>query len=105
MSQASPPSRRLPLNRADTSVSPLELFFDLVFVFGLTQVTELMAHKPPAESLIRGVLVLALLWASWAGYAWLCNTVSTDAGAVRFVLLVAMVAMLWLALAIPEAFD
>jgi low temperature requirement protein LtrA len=76
-----------------------------VFVFALTQVTELMADDATGESLLRGVLLLGLLWASWAGYAWLCNTVSADAGVVRLVLLVAMAAMLWLALSIPEAFD
>src|SRR5262245_825403 len=105
MSQAAPRPRRLPLNPADTAVTPLELFFDLVFVFALTQVTELMAHDTSGESLLRGVLVLGLLWASWAGYAWLCNMVSADSGAFRTVLLIAMAAMLWLALSIPEAFD
>ena len=76
-----------------------------MFVFALTQVTELMAHDATGESLLRGVLMLGLLWASWAGYAWLCNMVSADAGVVRLVLLIAMAAMLWLALSIPEAFD
>jgi low temperature requirement protein LtrA len=76
-----------------------------VFVFALTQVTELMAHDATGESLLRGVLMLGLLWASWAGYAWLCNMVSVDACVVRLVLLIAMAAMLWLALSIPEAFD
>jgi low temperature requirement protein LtrA len=90
------------LNAEDTRVSPLELFFDLVFVFALTQVTVLMAEDLGAESLLRGVLVLGLLWASWAGYAWLCNVVSADG--VRTVLLTSMAAMLALALAIPEAF-
>ncbi|CAI9400643.1 low temperature requirement protein A [Nocardioides sp. T2.26MG-1] len=91
------------LNAADTRVSPLELFFDLVFVFALTQVTVLMADDLGAESVLRGVLVLGMLWASWAGYAWLCNVVSADG--VRTVLLTSMAAMLGLALAIPEAFD
>ena len=91
------------LNAEDTRVSRLELFFDLVFVFALTQVTVLMAEDLGPESLLRGALVLGLLWASWAGFAWLCNVVSADA--VRTVLLASMAAMLALALAIPEAFD
>lgn len=83
MTEAAPGPRWLPLNPADTAVTPLELFFDLVFVFALTQVTELMAHDATGESLLRGVLMLGLLWASLAGYAWLCNMVSADAGVVK----------------------
>lgn len=105
MAQASSRPRRLPLNPADASVTPLELFFDLVFVFALTQVTAFMAEDLSGQTLVRGVLVLALLWWAWTGYAWLCNVVSADAGAVRLVLLAAMTAMFVLALAIPEAFD
>jgi low temperature requirement protein LtrA len=105
MTQASSRPRRLPLNPADASVTPLELFFDLVFVFALTQVTAFMAEDVSGQSLVRGVLVLVLLWWAWTGYAWLCNVVSADAGAVRVVLLTAMAAMFVLALTIPEAFD
>ena len=54
-------------------VAPLELFFDLVFVFALTQVTLLMAEHPTWEGLGQGMLVLAALWWAWAAYAWLTN--------------------------------
>jgi low temperature requirement protein LtrA len=87
------------------AVTPLELFFDLVFVFGLTQVTALMVHDLSGEGLVRGLLVLGLLWWSWTGYAWLGNVVRADEGAARAAMLAAMAAMLVLALAIPEAFD
>ena len=99
--------RRLRIEAADedASVTPLELFFDLVFVFGLTQVTALMADDLTAHGLIRGLLVLGLLWWSWVGYSWLGNVVRADEGAVRFVMLAAMATMFVLALAIPEAFD
>jgi low temperature requirement protein LtrA len=89
----------------DASVTPLELFFDLVFVFGLTQVTALMAENLSAQGLVRGLLVLGLLWWSWVGYAWLGNVVRADEGAARLALLGAMAAMLVLALTIPEAFN
>jgi low temperature requirement protein LtrA len=89
----------------EASVTPLELFFDLVFVFGLTQVTSLMASDPTARGLIRGVLVLSVLWWSWVGYAWLGNVVRADEGAARLAMLAAMAAMFVMALAIPEAFD
>jgi low temperature requirement protein LtrA len=89
----------------DARVSPIELFFDLVFVFALTQVTSLMAADLTGRGVLRGVLILGLLWWSWVAYAWLCNVVRVDEGAARLALLIAMIAMFVLALAIPEAFD
>lgn len=89
----------------DARVTPLELFFDLVFVFALTQVTALMADDLSARGLIRGILILGLLWWSWTGYAWLANVIRADEGAARLALLAAMCVMFVLALAIPEAFD
>ena len=50
----------------DASVTPLELFFDLVFVYALTQVTALMADDPSGEGVLHGMIVLALFW--WAGW-------------------------------------
>ncbi|QBJ96944.1 low temperature requirement protein A [Rhodococcus sp. ABRD24] len=87
------------------SVSPLELFFDLVFVFALTRVTDLIADDPSGRTLLHGVLVMAVLWWSWVGYSWLANLVRADEGAVRVVMLAAMSAMFIVALTIPEAFD
>ncbi len=98
------PSRLVPLG-ADDRVTPLELFFDLVFVFALTQVTALMAADLTGRGVVRGMLLVGLLWWSWTGYAWLCNVVVADEGAVRAALFAAMGAMFVLALAIPEAFD
>ena len=89
---------------AEAKVSPLELFFDLVFVFALTQVTQFMADQPTFAGLGRGMLVLALVWWAWSGYAWLTNAVDPDAALARVVMFVAMAAMLVLALAVPEAF-
>ncbi len=87
------------------SVTPLELFFDLVFVFAITQVSALMAADLTGRGVLRGLLVLGLLWWSWVGYAWLGNVVRADEGAPRMVLLAAMTTMFVLAVAIPEAFD
>jgi len=85
-------------------VTPLELFFDLVFVFAITQVTGLLAADPTWQGLGRGVLVLAALWWSWAAYAWLTNTTNPDEGIVRLAMLAAGAAMLVVSLAVPEAF-
>lgn len=85
-------------------VTPLELFFDLVFVFAFTQVTTLWLDDVSWSGLGRGLLVLAVLWWAWASYAWLTNTVDADAGIVVAVMFVAIGAMFIAALAVPEAF-
>jgi low temperature requirement protein LtrA len=85
-------------------VTPLELFFDLVFVFGFTQVSTLMSDDPTWSGLGNGLLILAALWWAWVGYAWLTNFVDPDEGAVRGAMLVAIIAMFVAALAVPDAF-
>ncbi|MEU2001084.1 low temperature requirement protein A [Rhodococcus sp. NPDC019627] len=87
------------------SVSTLELFFDLVFVFAITGVTGFMADDPTGVNLLRGSLVIAVLWWSWVGYAWICNLVRADEGVVRVVMFGAMGGVFITALTIPEAFD
>jgi low temperature requirement protein LtrA len=86
------------------AVTPLELFFDLVFVFAITQVTKLLTQEPTWHGVIRGSLVLAAIWWAWTGYAWLTSTLDVDEGPVRLMMLAAMAAMLGVALAVPEAF-
>jgi low temperature requirement protein LtrA len=86
------------------TATTLELFFDLVFVFALTQITGLMAHEMSAEGLLRGVLLIAVVWWCWVGYSWLSNVVKADEGWARVTMLVAMGAMFLVALAIPESF-
>jgi low temperature requirement protein LtrA len=86
-------------------VTPLELFFDLVFVFGFTQVTTVLSDDPTWGGLGHGLLILAALWWAWAAYAWLTNTVDPGEDAVWGAMLFAMAAMFVAALAVPEAFD
>jgi low temperature requirement protein LtrA len=90
--------------REGERVTPLELFFDLVFVFAFTQVTSLMSENPTWEGLGQGVLVLALLWWSWVGYAWFTSVLDPEEGAIRLVVFAVMAAFLIAALCIPEAF-
>ena len=85
-------------------VTPLELFFDLVFVFGFTQVSTVWWDNPTWSGLGHGLLILAALWWAWAAYAWLTNTVDPEVGAVWGAMLVAMGAMFVAALAVPDAF-
>jgi low temperature requirement protein LtrA len=93
------------LRGEDERVTPLELFFDLVFVLALTQCTALMAREGSWQGLVRGLLVLGILWWSWVGYAWLTSVVDPEEGTVRLVMFAAMAALLVCALCVPRAFD
>jgi low temperature requirement protein LtrA len=90
--------------RSEERVTPLELFFDLVFVFAITQVTSLVSREPTWQGLGKGVLVLVLLWWAWAAYAWLTSTVDPEEGIVRLAMFGAMAAMLVASLSVPGAF-
>jgi low temperature requirement protein LtrA len=90
--------------REDERVTPLELFFDLVFVLAITQCTTLMSHHPTWSGLAQGLLVLGVLWWSWVGYAWLTSVIDPEEGAVRLVMFAAMAAFLIVSLCVPEAF-
>ena len=90
--------------RSEKRVIPLELFFDLVFVFALTQVTALMSDDPTWQGLGRGMLLLAALWWAWGAYAWLTNEIEADDDLPRLAMFTSMTAMLIAALAVPNAF-
>ncbi len=83
---------------------PLELFFDLVFVLAFTQCTALMAGEPTWVGVARGMLLLAVLWWAWVGYAWLTSVIDPEEGAVRLVMFVAMAGLIVAALCGPAAF-
>jgi low temperature requirement protein LtrA len=86
-------------------VSTLELFFDLVFVFTITQLTAVLSNDPTPRGLLRVVLMLGVIFWMYGGYAWMTNAVATDRAARRLLLLGGMAGFLVLALAIPRAFS
>jgi low temperature requirement protein LtrA len=90
--------------REGERVTPLELFFDLVFVLAITQCTALMSHHPSWPGIAQGLLVLGILWWGWVGYAWLTSVIDPEEGAVRLVIFAAMAALLIVSLCVPEAF-
>ncbi len=90
--------------RENERVTPLELFFDLVFVLALTQVTALVSATPTWEAMLKGMLVLGMLWWSWVGYAWLTSVVDPEEGTVRLVMFAAMAGLLVAAICVPGAF-
>lgn len=85
-------------------VTSLELFFDLMFVFAITQVSGLVSAHATWVGLLQGLAILAVLWFAWTGYAWLGNTANAEEGVMRVMLLSAMAAMLIASLAVPHAF-
>src|SRR6476659_11227182 len=88
----------------EQEVTPLELFFDLVFVFAITQVSSFVSDDATWTHLSEGLAILAVLWWAWVSYAWLGNTAGSDEGAMRVVLLAAMGPLLVVSLAVPGAF-
>jgi low temperature requirement protein LtrA len=90
--------------REEETVTPLELFFDLVFVLAITQCTALMSSEPTWEGLAKGILVLGVLWWSWVGYSWLTSVLDPEEDAVRLGIFVAMAGLLVVGLCVPEAF-
>jgi low temperature requirement protein LtrA len=102
------PSTRVATEGGDSyeqRVTLLELFFDLVFVFALTQVTGFLADHLSWVGMLQGAALLAVLWSSWAVYSWLTNAVpAEEAISGRLVIFTAMAAMFVVSLAVPGAF-
>jgi low temperature requirement protein LtrA len=93
------------IESGEVRVSSLELFFDLVFVFTITQLTSVLAHRPDGESLLQIFLMLSAIWWMYAGFAWLTNNVPPTRNALRLPLLAGMMAFFAISLTIPTAFS
>ncbi|HEY7075523.1 MAG TPA: low temperature requirement protein A [Solirubrobacteraceae bacterium] len=89
---------------AEVRVTTLELFFDLVFVFTITQLTSVLVAEPTARGVLQAVLVLGVIWWMYAGYAWLTNALRPARALHRALLLGGMAGFLVIALAVPRAF-
>ena len=85
-------------------VSTLELFFDLVFVFVITQLAETLYEHLTLATLGNVILILAVVWWMYSGYAWLTNAIAPNSTTRRTLLLTGMAGFLVMALAIPKAF-
>jgi low temperature requirement protein LtrA len=88
-----------------TRVSSLELFFDLVFVFTITQLTGVLVAGGDAAAAVQVVVMLAVIWWMYDGYAWLTNAIATERLRYRVALIGGMGAFLIVALAVPEAYE
>lgn len=88
---------------AAESVRPLELFFDLVFVFTITQVALVLSASPTALGLARVAVLLVIIWWMYAGYAWLTNALDLDASGPRLLLLTGTAGFFVMSLTVPKA--
>jgi low temperature requirement protein LtrA len=98
------PDTDVPATNAER-VTTLELFFDLVFVFTITQLTSVLVEDLDWPSVGEVACMLAVIWWMYGGYAWLTNNVAPTDARTRLVLLLGMAGYLVVALAIPEAYD
>lgn len=87
------------------SVTFVELFFDLVFVFAVTQVTALTAHHLTAPGILRSLLLFWLIWWAWTQFTWTLNPADTTHSRVRLITLVATAAAFVMAASVPHAFE
>ncbi len=85
--------------------TPVELFFDLVFVYAITQMAHLVSAHPTPVGFARCAVVLATVWYAWICFAWLTNNVGVGDGVVRVGVLAAAGASFLVALAVPHALD
>src|SRR5690349_11549975 len=86
-------------------VSNLELFFDLVFVFTITQVAEVVVHHPDGRGIALAMIELSILSWMFGGYAWLTNAAGPVTSSCRSILIAGMAGFFVCALAVPHAFD
>src|SRR5215210_5982689 len=88
----------------DHQVSSMELFFDLVYVFAVTQLSRLLGERLDLPGALQTALLLLALWWAWVDTAWLTNWFDPDRRPVRVMLVGTMVAALIMAVALPGAF-
>jgi low temperature requirement protein LtrA len=101
------PALRASLRRdagVEQRATTLELFYDLVFVFAITQVSHLLLAHLDWTGVGQSVLVLLVVWWSWNYTTWVTNELDPGSIVVRLLLIALMLASLLMAIAIPEAF-
>ena len=88
----------------DQGATFVELFFDLVFVFAITQVTHYAAHHLDLETVVRAVIVFWLIWWGWTQFTWALNAANTDHHHVRLGTLIATGIAFAMAFSVGNAF-
>jgi len=88
----------------EQAVTFVELFFDLVFVFAVTQVTALTAHNLTIDGVLRSLVLFWLIWWAWTQFTWTLNPADTTHVLVRVITLVATASAFVMAASVPRAF-
>ncbi len=93
-----------PRDEGTQPVTPVELFFDLVYVFAVTQLSHLILDDPTVRGLAQAAFLLLVVWWAWIYTSWMANWFDPRSPSVRAVLTAAMLASLLMAAALPGAF-
>lgn len=83
----------------------IELFFDLVFVFAVTQLAHRLVEHPSPLGVAESLVLFLAVWSVWTGTTWVTNRLDVERNSVRLLLLVMMAGGILQALAIPDAFE
>ena len=89
---------------SERRASYLELFFDLVFVYAVTQIANLIIGDTSPGGFARAALMLGMVWWAWSAFAWMTNAIDLSTPIGRVTLLLASASSFFVALAVPEAF-
>ena len=89
----------------EKSATTLELFFDLVFVFAITQVVFLVVNDLTWSGLLDATIILGVLWWGWTNWTWVTNMVSLEPRVRQMVVLLAMMGVFIMAHAVPTSFS
>jgi low temperature requirement protein LtrA len=95
----------VPEKTEDFTADPVELFFDLSFVFAFSQLVSLLVHDATWNGAAEAALIFMLIWLPWSQVTWAANAVAGNSRVVRLIFLVATVASVPMAAAVTTAFD
>jgi low temperature requirement protein LtrA len=99
------PSLLRPRNQRGGRVTNFELFFDLVYVFAVTQLSHLLLEHLTIRGALQTTLLLYVVWTAWMYTTWATNWLDPDQRTVRIMLIGVMLASLFMSAMLPEAFD
>ena len=95
----------VPEKTEDYTADPVELFFDLAFVFAFSQIVHMLVVHPDWEHVAKAGLIFLLIWLPWTQFTWAANAVPGNQRSVRFGFLVATAATVPMGAAVETAFD
>ena len=95
----------VPERTEDFTADPVELFFDLAFVFAFSQLVFHLVHHPTWTGAAEAWLLFAMLWMAWSTFTWAANAVSGNARPVRIIFLIATAATLPAAGGVTTAYE